>query len=357
MQKQLFNFNIDFYLDVVVVYEEEILKYEPLKHFRDKPDMPIYSSSNPKLNELFGLCFFGKNISEILCQQRPYHVRENSTFILNQEKIHIAHPYDLDADDSIGPSIKKEYVRFYEVTKREEDSAITISKEIKTEKSNTGDVIGGLVNVRDGSNSWYFRQASVDKIYAVIRRRAEDKMWKEKNVKYIRWITFIMPLEEYNKVNRTLKNKKNYDLQHNTIVVHYNVNDGEPTNLDINASHGNSKKGDNAYRPTMHSVKHKCKEIIASNDRPARFIIDEFDKEEDVITRPTDSVVPRNSRQIYNMKAAQKKSFKVEDDIFTCLSSLLDLPEDGKHCRSPIEPEQPILREFNLEAGNSFTVK
>ena len=37
--------------------------------------------------------------------------------------------------------------------------------------------------------------------------------------------------------------------------------------------------------------------------------------------------------------------------MLTCLTHLLDQAENDNHCRSPVENEQPFLREFNLESG------
>ena len=239
---------------MVFVHQSDILNYQRLEIFKGNSDIPKFSTTNPSIHELLGICIFGKRNSQVVCKKRPYHVRENATLILNQGISKIAHPFDLDADDSLGSSIKKEFVRFYEVIFTNDNSAIMISKKIKTEKSNQGGIIGGSVNVLEGRNSWYYRKASPGNIYAVIRRGVEDKAWKTYDKKYIRWITYVMTLQEFNTFHKTLKNKKEYNLKHNTIIAHYNVNEGEPTDFDINLAHGNCKEKDTVYRPTMHSV-------------------------------------------------------------------------------------------------------
>ena len=106
-----------------------------------------------------------------------------------------------------------------------------------------------------------------------------------------------------------MNNEKEYNLKHSTIIVHYNVNEGEPIGFDINLPHGHFKENYAVYRPTTHSVKQTCKEIAETQKRPPRFIADEFDEAEDLITRLGDSTVPRNATQIYNFKASphQKK--------------------------------------------------
>lgn len=58
------------------------------------------------------------------------------------------------------------------------------------------------------------------------------------------------------------------------MIVH-NVHEGEPIDFDINLPNGHCKENDTVYRPTMHSIKQKCKEIveIKTQKRPPQFIV------------------------------------------------------------------------------------
>ena len=100
---------------------------------------------------------------------------------------------------------------------------------------------------------------------------------------------FIMPLHEYNITSKDIRSKKCFQLVHENIIVHYDVV-GDLEDFDTSTSHGNSQ-GKQFFRPTMHSVKRKCKEILSSTTKPPRFIIDDFEKEQDAFSRKTDAVV------------------------------------------------------------------
>ena len=110
------------------------------------------------------------------CSKRPYGVKKTATFISNQSTSKIVHPYDLESDDGLGASVKKECVRFYEV--HDTSNIIKISSEIKPENSSNRRIVGGTFNIRQGSQ-WLTKQADPKKMYALIRRRSEDKKCRE----------------------------------------------------------------------------------------------------------------------------------------------------------------------------------
>ena len=72
--------------------------------------------------------------------------------------------------------------------------------------------------------------------------------------------------------------KKSFKLLHENSIVHYDVE-----NFDNSASHGNSN-GMQVFRPTMHSVKHKFKETLSSTTKLPRFIMNDFEKEQDIFS-------------------------------------------------------------------------
>ena len=89
-------------------------------------------------------------------------------------------------------------------------------------------------------------------------------------------------------------------MLYENIIVHYDVV-GDLEDFDNSASHGNSKgtcfSSNHAFREK------KCKEILSSTTKPPRFIMDDFETEQDAFSRETDAVVPRNACQICNFKA------------------------------------------------------
>ena len=179
------------------------LENEPCKYFNGKTDTPIYSTASPSLHQIFQLCrsILPENAT---CYKRPYSVKKKAeTCIFNQSISKIVHPHDLESDDSLGASIKKESVRFYEVL--DESNMIKISSKIRPENSSNGRIIRGTSNIRQGFQ-WLTKQADPKKMYALIRR-SEDKKCKENGKKLCRTMTFIMPLHEYNITNKDIRNE------------------------------------------------------------------------------------------------------------------------------------------------------
>ena len=110
-----------------------------------------------------------------------------------------------------------------------------------------------------------------------------------------------MPLHEYNFTNKDIRNKKSFQLLQKNIILHYDVV-GDLEDFDNSTSHGNSK-GTQVFRPTMRSVKQKYKEILSSTTKPARLLMDDFEKEQDTFSHETNAVFPGKACQVYNFKA------------------------------------------------------
>ena len=100
------------------------MENEPCKYFNGKTDTPTCSTTSPSLHQIFQLC---RSIlpEKAICSKRPYGVKKTVTFIYNQSISKIVRPYDLESDNSLGASIEKEFVRFYEV--HDESNIIKIS--------------------------------------------------------------------------------------------------------------------------------------------------------------------------------------------------------------------------------------
>lgn len=77
--------------------------------------MPIFNTVTPDLKEIFTVCLKEDVPIEKVVKAKPVRITTAGTFIVDQRKIDLKHPYDLEADDVAGTYIKKEQTRFYEV--------------------------------------------------------------------------------------------------------------------------------------------------------------------------------------------------------------------------------------------------
>lgn len=169
-------------------------------------------------------------------------------------------------------------------------------------------------------------------MYALISRRAEDKRLHEKEISFVRWATFIMSIWEYN-------------IHFKKVIIYYNI---DQTIEDIVLKpHGNSKSKE-TIRPTMHLVKEDCKAKVQNDSRPARYIIDHFENAKKFFQRETDSVVPRNSRQIYNYQKIVSKNKTKDDDVLDIIVEMLNQAKDSSNFLSSIDPDQPFICEFEF---------
>ena len=112
---------------------------------------------------------------------------QTSTFVVNQTEAKVAHPFDLDSDDSSLKFSKKENTRFYQIYNFGMGN-IQVSHEITTVKDRHGRVIAGTFRKRIGGN-WTTMKANTSKMYAVIRRRAAHS---DNGKSFVRYITFLM---------------------------------------------------------------------------------------------------------------------------------------------------------------------
>ena len=96
----------------------------------------------------------------------------------------------------------------------------------------------------------------------------------------------------------------------------------------------------------MHSVKEDCKAKIQKDSRPARCIIDDFENAEHFFQRETDSVVPRNPRQVYNYQQNVSKNKTSDNDVLDIIIEMLNQAKDSNSFLSPIDPDQPFILEF-----------
>lgn len=127
-----------------------------------------------------------------------------------------------------------------------------------------------------------------------------------------------------------------YNIHFKKVIIYYNI---DQTIEDIVLKpHGNSKSKE-AIRPTMHLVKEDCKAKVQNDSRPARYIIDHFENAKKFFQRETDSVVPRNSRQIYNYQKIVSKNKTKDDDVLDIIVEMLNQAKDSSSFLSSIDPD------------------
>ena len=197
---------------------------EKLEYYKGNKNFPIYSKNKLlKISNIFKICLQRNVRPKQMVKKRPVRVTNAATFVLNQKEISLQHPFDLEADDVAGSYLKKEQSRYYEVT--DDDNDVAISSTVHVLKDADGKVIKGTINERVAtkrSMKWVKRNADLNCVYAVIRKRAVHKRTLEvHNVNFVRYITYIMPLTEYNEVHWNLRNMQNYNLQEGNIIMQY----------------------------------------------------------------------------------------------------------------------------------------
>ena len=139
------------------------------------------------------------------------------------------------------------------------------------------------------------KQAKTLKFYALVRKRTLEGRQNKLGKKFIPWITFVMLISEYNENHKAPKSKSADILKCPTLIVHCNVG---YTDLNTLKTHGNSKSNE-AFQQTMHSTFQQCKNFVTIDERPVHFILDEFESQDDIFSRPSDSSVPKDVLQIY----------------------------------------------------------
>ena len=150
----------------------------------------------------------------------------------------------------MGAAQKREYIRFYKVERGNGNDHMMLSSEITPKYNSAGDMVGRTYKFRNHS-TWVTNICSSKGMYVLIRWRAEDKRLQEE-ISFVRWVTFITPIWQYNVHFRKLKSMSSYLLHHTKVTTQYNIN--QTIENIVLKPHGNSKFKE-TFRPTMHSVK------------------------------------------------------------------------------------------------------
>lgn len=317
---------------------------DAVQYYDSNSLLPLYPKHGAvNLKEIFEICF-QKNVSqENMCKERPMRIKKTANFVVNQQKLSIKHPYDLEADDTPGSFAVKDQVRFYQIV-RDENGDFMRSVQVHVNKDLTGKIISGRYKEREGvRNQWVDVVADIKDCYAVVRRRGVHKKTKaEKNVSFVRLVIFIMTLDEYNLSYKKLKDLTTYSLAYNYIILQYYFDSEEEIAL-VPERHGNSIHKDSYFRPTAHSTRKETKELAKSSNKAPRLIIDETT--ENILTTTTNSTTPRDAKQISNFRYNNKDSSDV--DAFSLLIYRLLEQSKMADCVA-IDDNQPFLREILL---------
>ena len=167
--------------------------------------MRIYGYTVPDLPTILRICFNGDVSPTVVAKKQPIRVNETVTFVLNQSRVDIKHPFDLDADQIVVVLTKSDKVRYYECEFDDEEDLTC--NEVHIKKDSDRKVTSGYVNLRKGK-MWEERVPDIEKIVLVMRKRAEYKETKLKGTEsFIRNNIFAMDLDEYNDSYVLLRSK------------------------------------------------------------------------------------------------------------------------------------------------------
>ena len=323
-------------------------------HYRNNRRLPIYSNTSPDLEEIFRICLLGSVPEERIVKEKPTRIKDTVTFVIKQDKIKLRHPYDLEADDIGGAYIKNDQVRFYQV--KNKDGELDISTEVRVTKNTKGDVTGGTYNRRKDSG-WQPKIAKFHRLYAVVRKRAVHKeTLKEHSSAFTRYITYVMPVDEYNSIHGKLKALKEHQLSLNVLTMHYYFNTGYSVPI-VPAKHGNSSKNDTAvFRPTQHSLKQECKEAVSASNPAPRILAECLGEDISILERNTNAGHPRNAKQISNYKYlyGQSNSKERQDELSDLILQILEQRSD-KEC-FVLDDDQPFVRELLCRQGSQPSI-
>ncbi len=321
-----------------------------VEFYRDNKNLPVYSRKNPDIEEIFRICLLDDVSAEKYVKEKPLRIKTTSTFVVKQDLINLKHPYDLEADDTPGAFKKHDQVRFYEA-KQTEDGLLLMSTEVHVTKNRNGQVIGGTYNQRT-NKGWKAVATSMDNLFALIRKRGTHQATlAQYGSAFVRHITFVMPVDEYNRVHGSLKSMREYQLGLNTIIMHYSFSMGEvPV---VPGKHGNAKKVDaQAFRPTQHSVKMECREVVERSHKAPRFLADSIgDAEMSIIESKTASTRVRNPKQVTNYRSNYGQQARTkQDDMSDVILMLLEQNQDADV--SVLDDSQPFIREILHRHGH-----
>ena len=180
-------------------------------------------------------------------------------------------------------------------------------------------------------------------------------MLKVHDVHFVRYIVYIMPLDEYNRVQKKLCSMKSYNLEEGNIIVSYYF-DSETEVPVESAKHSNAKSVvAHVYRPIAHSVKQTIKDTVRKEKHAAPRIITQQLPENEVFGESSIAESVRNSRQISNYKQAYASPVdKDTDDIKNIIMKIFLQAVDTDP--DIADKNRPYLREVLIRHGKQMNV-
>lgn len=318
------------------------VKQRKVEYYNNDQNFPIYSRDTIELKKIFSICLAGSTPDEVICKNCPLRVKENANFIIHQEKCNIKHPFDLQADNIGGAFLKKDQVRFYEAEK-DVNSEIKLSSEVHVEKMD-GKVIGGQINSLF-NGSWESRDADIRKMYALVRKRAEHKKSKEAGKSLVRYIIFLMNIEEYNLHYGNMSKLQRFQLDNPHILLSYQTSEDDDVVEIIEKPHGNVKlkKGAPAFRPITHSSRKALEKAVATSSSVApRHFLSTIEKKNSIVFEESNETP--NIRHIYNYR--QRSINEQSDPYLELMRELLATEEnDPNYYFNVLDETQPFVRE------------
>ena len=122
-----------------------------LVYYRGDKKLPIYGYTSPNLKRIFQICLKKDIPADRMAEIKPTSISSTSTFVVDQKFAKVKHPFDVEADETLGAYEKKEQTRFYQV-KFNDEGELLISSEVSVNKDSKGIVVGGTYMVEIGSN-------------------------------------------------------------------------------------------------------------------------------------------------------------------------------------------------------------
>ena len=108
-----------------------------LVYYRGDKKLPIYSYNSPNLKRIFQICLKKDIPADRMAEIKPTSISSTSTFVVDQKFAKVKHPFDVEADETLGAYQKKEQTRFYEV-KVNDEGELLISSEVSVNKDSKG---------------------------------------------------------------------------------------------------------------------------------------------------------------------------------------------------------------------------
>ena len=78
-----------------------------LVYYRCDKKLPIYSYTSPNLKRIFQICLKKDIPADRMAEIKPTSIPSTSTFVVDQKFAKVKHPFDVEADETLGAYEKK----------------------------------------------------------------------------------------------------------------------------------------------------------------------------------------------------------------------------------------------------------